>query len=98
MTRTSLFVAVLFTVACSQPMMMVHDSGTPHNPGDPITEIGALEGKVIIIAWPGCTGPARSWATRWSSTVIPTSISTIRIAGSSIISATTASGARISRS
>src|SRR4051812_48342008 len=24
-----------------------------HNPGDPITEIGPLEGAVIIVAWPG---------------------------------------------
>src|SRR5690349_4450314 len=39
-----------------------------HNPGDPIQELGALEGALTIVAWPGyiergATDPAYDWVT-----------------------------------
>jgi putative spermidine/putrescine transport system substrate-binding protein len=43
-----------------------------HNPGDPITEIGALEGAVSIVAWIGYiergdTDPAYNWVTQFEA-------------------------------
>jgi putative spermidine/putrescine transport system substrate-binding protein len=66
-------VAVL-AAACSSGGMQMNppDAGQMHKPGDPITAIGALEGAVTIIAWPGyiergANDPAYDWVTKFES-------------------------------